>query len=103
MLRDIYTAAKDAETLPVVAVVINDFCYSACRSMCRILMALPNTVFVGSPINVKDPISVNAYSKFDNGMVKCTLALYPRLDDRYAPLEADLPGRFSGSGLLVCM
>lgn len=46
-------------------------------------MALPNTVFVGSPINVKDPVSVNSYSEFNNGLVKCILAIYPRLDDHY--------------------
>ncbi len=62
LLKRIYKAAREAEHLPVVAILINDICYSACRSACRIFMALPNIVFVGSPINTKDPVSVNQYT-----------------------------------------
>ena len=60
LMPNIYKEAKRkllTDQLPVIAVLVSDVCYSACRNACRVLMALPNTVFIGSKINIKDPIA----------------------------------------------
>ncbi len=54
---DAKKALKKGE-LPVIVVVLNDRCYSACRKACTVLSALPNTVFVGDSISLKNPMGL---------------------------------------------
>ena len=83
LVSSIYKQYSKSQYKQVIAVLVNDYCFSACREMTIALKALPNTVFIGSEIYLKHAQASGYETHRYKDVIEFAVSRIPVANDKY--------------------